>query len=105
MEVGEVVTLYTKYTVEQADIDNQVTITNIATAMNTPSDPVPTTPEEPAPSVSVVKEADKTENVKVGDTINYTITITNNGNVTLTAKTKEFKYFKNIIFNLIRKKS
>ena len=36
-----------------------------------------------APSVEVIKVADKTENVKAGDVINYTITVKNTGNVTL----------------------
>ena len=83
LEVGEEVTLYAKYEVTQADIDAQKQITNVATAGTTPSNPVPVTPEKSNPSMSVVKKADKTT-VKAGDTVNYTITVTNTGNVTLT---------------------
>ena len=35
------------------------------------------------PSFFITKEADKTSNIKAGDVINYTITVTNNGNVTI----------------------
>ena len=58
IQVGETITLYTKYTVTQADIDAQVEISNIATAMDTPSDPEIVIPEEDKPSVEVVKVAD-----------------------------------------------
>ena len=41
--------------------------------------------EEVKPALEVIKTADVTENVKVGDTITYTITVKNIGNVTLKA--------------------
>ena len=80
---GSTIKLYAKYDVTQADIDAQQTIINVATAKDTDSKEVPVTPENSNPSMSVVKEADKTT-VKAGDTVNYTITVTNTGNVTLT---------------------
>ena len=80
---GSTIKLYVKYDVTQADIDAQQTIINVATAKDTDSKEVPVTPENSNPSMSVVKEADKTT-VKAGDTVNYTITVTNTGNVTLT---------------------
>ena len=41
------------------------------------------TVEKDRPSLSIVKTADKTTDVKPGDVITYTITVTNNGNVTI----------------------
>ena len=40
--------------------------------------------EIPKPDVEITKTADKTENVAVGETVTYTITVTNTGNVELT---------------------
>ncbi len=100
--VGETATLYAKYTVTQDDIDTQTTISNIAYATvpgeekPTPSDPVPTTPETPAPGIVVEKTATAVkkngedsfnatiERVRPGDVIEYTITVDNTGNTTLT---------------------
>ena len=78
-------TLYAKYTVLATDAGKE--IINSATAEvpdgpnDTPDDPPKVTVENPA--LSVIKEVDK-GSVKVGDTINYTITVTNTGNVDLT---------------------
>ena len=77
--------LYAKYTVLATDAGKE--IINSATAevtdgpRDTPDDPPKVTVENPA--LSVIKEVDK-GSVKVGDTINYTITVTNTGNVDLT---------------------
>ena len=43
--------------------------------------------EEAEASIEVTKTADKTSNVKVGDTITYTITVENTGNVTVSGLT------------------
>ena len=78
-------TLYAKYTVLATDAGQE--IINSATAEvpdgpnDTPDDPPKVTVENPA--LSVTKEVDK-GSVKVGDTITYTITVTNTGNVDLT---------------------
>ena len=62
-----------------------------ATDATDPDEPkTPVTPgekedpiETPNPSLAVVKTSDKTGVVKLGETITYTITVTNNGNVTI----------------------
>ena len=82
------VALETKeYTVTEADIIAGH-VENIATARAdggpevTPGEKeVPT--EQMKSSLFINKEADKTSNIKAGDVINYTITVTNNGNVTI----------------------
>ena len=104
--VGETVTVYAKYTVSQKDIDTQTTISNIAIATipgegeeeSTPeeSNEVETTPEVPAPGIDVIKTATAVKKngeesfsstisrVRPGDVIEYTITVDNIGNITLT---------------------
>ncbi len=78
------------YTVQQADVDAG-TVANDATATGTPPNGEPitsepsgtTTPSVPNPAIAFVKSADKTDLV-VGETVTYTFTATNTGNVTLT---------------------
>ncbi|MFI1543563.1 hypothetical protein ACH4U4_18935 [Microbacterium resistens] len=77
------------YTVQQADVDAG-TVANDATATGTPPNGEPitsepsgtTTPSVPNPAIAFVKSADKTDLV-VGETVTYTFTATNTGNVTL----------------------
>lgn len=78
------------YVVTLADTDNG-SVDNSATGSITPPPGLPpvtpppstvVTPTDPAPGLSVVKTADRTELV-AGQTITYTITATNSGNVTL----------------------
>ncbi|MFI6639258.1 GEVED domain-containing protein [Streptomyces sp. NPDC050504] len=78
------------YVVTQADVDAG-RVDNSATATGTPPSGPPvgsppgttTVPGDPDPSLSIVKSSDKEELV-VGETITYSFTVTNTGNVTLT---------------------
>lgn len=91
IEVGQTANVATGYTVKQSDVDAAAAGTalrNVATV--TPSNPG-TTPDNPGvdvpvptanPAVTVNKTADTTS-VTAGGTVNYTVTVTNNGNVTL----------------------
>ncbi len=103
IEPNETVTLgKVSYTVTEADIKNtQSKVKNIVTGKGVIEviDPDTGKPEEkPAtvidgeaditiekdrPSLSIIKTADMTSDVKPGDVITYTITVTNNGNVTI----------------------
>ncbi|GGX41224.1 hypothetical protein GCM10007385_05930 [Tateyamaria omphalii] len=83
------------YTVTQADVD-QGDFTNVARASSVPiSDPTnPVTDDGPLlvdgpdaePSFSLVKDADITSFAAPGVTITYSYTVSNTGNVTLTAE-------------------
>ena len=85
LAVDTTVTITATYTVAADDAGQTITNTAVATASDgttdQPDNPPSVTVENPA--LSVTKEADK-DSVKVGDTINYTITVTNTGNVDLT---------------------
>ncbi|MFM9446090.1 LPXTG cell wall anchor domain-containing protein [Streptomyces acidiscabies] len=87
---GTSLTCSATYTVTQADVDAG-SISNTATASGTPPNngtPVTSSPSTAVvpftarPSLTVAKSADKT-NVAVGDTITYSIRVTNTGNVTM----------------------
>jgi uncharacterized repeat protein (TIGR01451 family) len=88
---GESTTCTTVYTITQADVDaGAVTNTGTATATPPPSAPptnqptaTTTTRIPAAPGINLVKKADRTS-FAAGDTIRYTFTATNTGNVTLT---------------------
>ncbi|MFJ3956750.1 LPXTG cell wall anchor domain-containing protein [Arthrobacter sp. NPDC090010] len=84
------VTCTASYTLTQADVDAGK-VTNNATATGTPPGDLPpvtsppsevTVPIDPAPGVSLVKSADKTDLV-AGETVTYSFVVTNTGNVTL----------------------
>ncbi|MHC5903963.1 DUF7507 domain-containing protein [Streptomyces sp. S6] len=84
------------YTVTQADVDAG-SISNTATATGNPpnnGNPVTSSPSTAVvpfnarPALTVAKSADKT-NVVVGDTITYSIRVTNTGNVTMSNVTAQ----------------
>ncbi|SLN30627.1 beta strand repeat-containing protein [Pseudooctadecabacter jejudonensis] len=87
------ITCTATYDTTQADVDNGG-VTNIANVSSTevPFDPnnpngaeaSETVPSVRTPGVSIEKVANATANVAEGDTITYTYTIRNTGNVTLT---------------------
>ncbi|QTF72462.1 DUF7507 domain-containing protein [Arthrobacter woluwensis] len=88
---GQKVTCTATYTLTQADVDAGK-VTNSATATGTPPGEAPpvtsppsevTVPIDPAPGISLVKSADKTELV-AGETVTYSFVVTNTGNITLT---------------------
>ena len=92
---GKSQTFEAEYTVTEADV-LAGEVVNVATATGTSPDPEKTTPDvtpgdtkdptvTPAPSLFISKEAakDTPAQVGLGDTISYTITVVNNGNVTI----------------------
>ncbi|WP_243228965.1 DUF11 domain-containing protein [Microbacterium sp. CIAB417] len=89
---GASVTCTATYEVTQEDVDAG-SITNAATATGTPPNGEPpvspesevTIPsEEPAPALTIDKEADVETITAAGETIEYSFLVTNTGNVTLT---------------------
>lgn len=91
---GEEQTFETSYVVTEADVLAGKVINNVTGTAKDPTNPdepkTPVTPgekedpvEAPNPGLTVVKTSDKTGQVKLGDEITYTITVTNNGNVTI----------------------
>ncbi len=87
---GDFVTMTGTYIVTQADLDAGVAITNTATANGTPTSGtlIPPTDTEtitptPAPAMTIVKTADKTTGLVLGDVITYTYIVSNTGNVSI----------------------
>lgn len=91
---GEQATCTATYTLTQTDIDaghvtNTATATGIAPDESTvtSNDSSTTIPATPAPALTLLKSADPTSVATAGQTILYRYTLTNTGNVTLTAAT------------------
>ncbi|WP_427454228.1 DUF7507 domain-containing protein [Litorimonas sp. WD9-15] len=82
---GQIETCTADYEVTQADMDRG-SVTNDAFAThprtNSPTDFV-TIPADQQPEIGLVKDAVTTEFTNVGDTLDYTYTVTNLGNVTI----------------------
>ena len=81
------------YTVTQVDLDNGG-VTNIADVTsadippaNPPSTATLTVPATQTPTLNFVKTANPAANVSAGNTVNFSYTVQNTGNVTLTAVT------------------
>ena len=92
LKPGETKTVETTYPVTQNDVDagevtNEASVTgespNPGDDDPTDNDSV-TTPITPAPGISIVKSSDKSEIRDLGETVTYTLVVTNTGNVTLT---------------------
>jgi hypothetical protein len=87
LDVGETWTYTATYTVKQEDIDSGADLVNVATADTDQTDPK--TDDEIVdvvqnPSLSIEKIADITQVNAPGQVINYTYTLANTGNVSLT---------------------
>ena len=88
---GEERTFETSYVVTEADVLAGRVINNVIGTATDPTNPkTPVTPgekedpvETPNPGLTVVKTADTEGQVTLGQKITYTITVTNNGNVTI----------------------
>ena len=88
---GDSATFETTYQVIQADVDAQTNITNIATLVATPKRGPLTPPTAnaavgvvaAAPTIVVTKVVDDDTDVALGQSVTYTYTITNSGNVTI----------------------
>ena len=91
---GATQTFETSYTVTEADVLAGKVINNVTGTAKDPTNPdepkTPVTPgekedpvETPNPGLTVVKTSDTEGQVTLGQKITYTITVTNNGNVTI----------------------
>ncbi len=88
---GESQEFETSYTLKQSDLDDQGggdgDLDNTATADSAQTDSVQDSAEVPlvyAPDLMIVKTADVEKVDQIGDVINYTIAVSNTGNITLT---------------------
>ncbi len=86
MDVGESWTYIGQYTATQADIDSGTALTNsvtVSTAEAGSQDDTAVTSVSQAPGIDIAKANTETEFTALGDTVNYTLTVTNTGNVVL----------------------
>ncbi len=91
LAAGASMTCTANHSVTQTDLDTG-SFVNVASVVGTPPNgapitPVPsnvlTVPADVKPAITIVKVADAASVSKVGETISYTFTVTNTGNVTL----------------------
>ena len=88
LPVGGQTTCQGSYLVSQADLNRGTPLVNTATASFTNASPLSasaTTRVQQNPRLTVVKTGDKTQVVRAGEVISYTIDIVNRGNIDLTA--------------------
>ena len=90
LAVGESKTVTYTYTITLADVNNgQIDNTVTATGKDPKGNDVTDTDDEtvttidPRPSLVIVKSANRTSGVRVGETVTFTIVVRNNGNVPL----------------------
>ena len=89
LDVTETWTYSATHTVDQAEVDSGADIVNVATADSNEAGPVTdtvTVPVVQTPGIAVVKTAD-VSSVSAPGTINYSYSVTNTGNVSLTGVT------------------
>ena len=92
LAVGDTATFTATYIWTQADFDSGAPVTNTATANATPARGTYTAPTAdesvasgtPSPEITFIKTASATSGVVAGDTVIYTYTAQNTGNVALT---------------------
>ncbi|MBK7221671.1 MAG: DUF11 domain-containing protein [Saprospiraceae bacterium] len=90
MNIGETWTYTISYTATQADIDAGANLVNSASVTTTqvpgPTTDTATTPVSQTPSLTITKDQQVAPNpiTAAGQTINYTIVVTNTGNQTQT---------------------
>jgi len=92
MEPGTVMTMGAMHVVTEDDLwanggvyDNEATVTGYDAEENevSDSDDESVDLEDPDPSIQITKSVDTGDGVDLGDTVTYTLTVTNDGNVTL----------------------
>jgi uncharacterized repeat protein (TIGR01451 family) len=108
LDVGETWTYTGTYTAQQSDIDNggvvddSLKITNIATADTAQTDPKTASasvPVDQQPDLDITKVADRSSVDAAGETINYTVTVDNAGNMTLTGITVTDPFVTNFTYS------
>lgn len=84
LSVGETIEIHYTYKVVEDDLEDGILRNVVLTSTPTPTeDPVPPVEEEvPIEHTTIIKTADK-QTVKVGETIHYTVSVTNDGQVDL----------------------
>ena len=87
LDVGETWTYMATYTTTQADVDAALPLVNMISVVTIevpgPTTDTETTSVSQSPNITVTKSATESSYSKVGDILNYTITVSNSGNVTI----------------------
>jgi len=86
LDVAEIWTYIGQYSATQNDVDAGLALTNtvsVSTAEAGEQSDTAVTNVSQAPAISIVKSATETDYTAVGNTINYTFTVSNTGNVVL----------------------